>query len=497
MEWESIIGLEIHVQLATQSKLFSGARNLFGAGQNENACPLDLGFPGTLPVINQEAVRMACTFGFAVNASINQDCYFDRKNYFYPDLPKGYQMSQSEKPIVKGGQVELDNGFVVQLTRAHLEEDAGKSIHGVIQEASGIDLNRAGTPLLEIVTEPMITNAQDAAEYFRKIHSLVKYLKISTGHMAEGALRCDANVSIRPKGESTLGTRTEIKNLNSFKFIEKAIDYEIDRHIYCLENNIKLTQETRLYDPDKNETRSMRSKEEANDYRYFPDPDLLPLLISNETLDAIQKDLPELSESKKSRYIEDYQLSDYDAAQLAEDIDTAKYFETVIQPFIASNLTSGHLKSIKKSANWILTDLYAFLNKQQLGIDQSPILPIHLSTIIEKMNDGSISQNIGKKIFDELCQTPSTAENAVEKIIDEKGYQQVSDTGALLKMIEDICDQNPKQVEQFIQANDDKRKKMFGFFIGKVMQASKGQANPQTLNGLIEEVLLKKNPSND
>jgi len=489
MQWETVIGLEIHVQLATQSKLFSGATNQFGAQANANACPIDLGFPGTLPVINQTAVRMACLFGLAVDAKINQDCFFDRKNYFYPDLPKGYQISQSEKPIVDGGSITLKTtGQVVQLTRAHLEEDAGKSIHGVVHGQSGIDLNRAGTPLLEIVSEPELHNAEDAAEYFRSIQNLVRYLKISDGNMAEGSLRCDANVSIRPLGSTTLGKRAEVKNLNSFRFIEKAINYEVSRQIYALENDLPLQQETRLYDPDKDETRSMRSKEDANDYRYFPDPDLLPLNISNELLELLKLELPELASNKFKRYQIDYKLNDYDAEQLSVSIDTATYFEHTLAQAANHQPTP---KIAKLCANWILGELFAALNKHQTQIQASPVTPKQLGQLVHLVANDTISANAGKTVFEELYTHPSEDTEAAFNIVEAQGLQQISDTSAIEVIINEVITAHPEQLTQYINAPPEKRQKMTGFFIGQIMKQTQGKANPKTIKELLHKALAQ------
>lgn len=486
MKWESVIGLEVHVQLATKSKLFSGARNQFGDKPNQNACPIDLGFPGTLPVVNKEAVRMAVQLGLALDATIANHSTFDRKNYFYPDLPKGYQVTQMETPIFSGGQVHFevdDESFTIQLHHAHMEEDAGKSVHGVFPGQSGIDLNRAGTPLLEIVTEPDFRSARQASSFLRKIHSLVQYLEISDGNMAEGSLRCDANISIRPKGETKLGVRAEVKNLNSFKFIEQAIDHEIARQIKALESGLQLTQETRLFDPDKQETRSMRSKEDANDYRYFPEPDLLPVIIEPDFVQSLKDALPELEDAKKSRYIQDLQLSEYDARQLTSDIHIARFYEKVIS--IAGNANA------KTSANWVLTELLGGLKKRDLTLNENPILPEQLAQLIARIHEDVISQKIAKSIFESLLETPSTDHNAVDLTIDAKGLKQVSNTDELQAIVQAVIDENQKQVQSYITAPPEKQQKMKGFFIGQLMKKTQGKANPKVLNELLETALQK------
>lgn len=486
MEWESVIGLEVHVQLATASKLFSGARNQFGDTPNQNACPIDLGFPGTLPVVNQQAVHMAIKLGVALQAQIATTCTFDRKNYFYPDLPKGYQVTQAARPIFTGGQVVFvldEQEFTIHLHHAHMEEDAGKSIHGVIPGHSGIDLNRAGTPLLEIVTEPDFRSAREASQFLRTVHNLVQYLEISDGNMAEGSLRCDANVSVRPKGQAEYGTRTEIKNLNSFRFIEQAIDHEIARHIDVLEAGGALIQETRLYDPDRNETRSMRSKEDANDYRYFPEPDLLPVIIDPALIEDIRHNLPELEDVKKQRYMQSLALSAYDANQLTSDLAITRYFENVIA------LTG--IDGAKTAANWILTELLGALNKRELSWSNNPILPEQLAQLIARINEDIISNKIAKSIFETLCEQPSKDQNAVDTIISQRGLQQVSDTGELQQLIDTVLEEHSAQVSAYIQAPPEKQQKMTGFFIGQLMKKTKGQGNPKVLNELLRETLAQ------
>jgi len=484
MEWDSVIGLEIHVQLATKSKLFSSASTQFGAAPNHNVTAIDLGFPGTLPVLNQEAVRLACLFGIAINAKISSPCSFDRKNYFYPDLPKGYQVSQANTPILVGGDlvINLEQGTkAVRLHHAHLEEDAGKSLHGVVTGQSGIDLNRAGTPLLEIVTEPDLNNAEQAVALLKQIHSLVRYLGISDGNMNEGSLRCDANISVRPKGETQLGVRTEVKNLNSFKFIEQAINYEIARHVHVLETGGALTQETRLYDPDRHETRPMRSKEDANDYRYFPEPDLLPVIIPTEMLEQLREQLPELEAAKFQRYQRQYKLSEYDARQLSQDIVLARYFERTLE------LTgTEHAKLL---TNWILSELLGALNKRNLELTENPLQSEQLAQLIQRLADDSISGKIAKSLFEQLLDNPSPDPNAIDLLIKAQGLEQVSDTSELKAMVDQVIDANPTQVSAYQSATPDKRQKMLGFFIGQLMQRTQGKANPKVLNQLLQELL--------
>ena len=488
MQWETVIGLEVHVQLATASKLFSSARNQFGDTPNSNACAIDLGFPGTLPVVNKEAVRMAAKLGLALNAEVAPISHFDRKNYFYPDLPKGYQVTQAERPIFSGGIVEFEvNGVEnqIKLHHAHLEEDAGKSIHGITPGFSGIDLNRAGTPLLEIVTEPDFRTAEQASAFLKKLHTLVQYLEISDGNMAEGSLRCDANVSVRPVGQEKLGTRTEIKNLNSFRFIEQAIEYEVARHIHVLESGGQLVQETRLYDPDKNETRSMRSKEDANDYRYFPEPDLLPVIVEQALIEELKATMPELDNQKKKRYVNELGLSDYDASLLTTDVAIARYFEAVLA-------TAGNDQA-KAAANWIQTELLGGLKKRELKLpknpDETPVKPVQLANLIKQINEDVISNKIGKGIFDTLMDSPREEDNAVDLIIDEKGLRQNSNTDELKGFVDEVINANQNQVEAYLAAPVEKRQKMTGFFIGQLMKKTQGKANPKVLNQLLAEKL--------
>ena len=478
MQWETVIGLEVHVQLATQSKIFSGASTAFGAQPNTQACAVDLGLPGVLPVVNEEAVRMAVTFGLAVDAHIGTRSVFARKNYFYPDLPKGYQISQMELPIVGPGHLEitLEDGTTreIGVTRAHLEEDAGKSLHEDFQGMTGIDLNRAGTPLLEIVSEPDLRSAKEAVAYLRQVHSLIRYLGISDGNMAEGSMRCDANVSMRPKGQAEYGTRAEIKNINSFRFVEKAINYEIERQVDVLEGGGKVVQETRLYDSNKNETRSMRSKEEANDYRYFPDPDLLPIELDEEYIEAIKSSLPELPYQKRHRFIEQFGLSVYDADLLSSTRETAEYYEAVV--------TAGG--DAKLAVNWIMGELSGALNKSNTDIRQSPVSATQLAVLLQRIQDNTISGKIAKTVFEAMWDTGEDADS----IIESRGLKQVSDSGAIEAMVDTVIGNGAAQVENYRSADASKRPKMLGYFVGQIMKASKGQANPKQVN----EILLKK-----
>ena len=475
-EWESVIGLEIHAQLATRSKIFSGASTAFGAAPNTQACAVDLGLPGVLPVLNREAVTMAIRFGVAIDAEIDHHSVFARKNYFYPDLPKGYQISQYELPIVGKGQVytspaegELKE---VGITRAHLEEDAGKSIHDQFPEQSAIDLNRAGTPLLEIVSEPDMRSAKEAVAYARKIHSLVRYLEICDGNMQEGSFRCDANVSVRRKGEQKLGIRAELKNINSFRFLERAINIEIERQIDLIEDGGSVVQETRLYDSERDETRSMRSKEEANDYRYFPDPDLLPVAITDEDIARIRASLPELPEQKKQRYIDELGLSDYNAELLTANRETASYFETALTEIPGQNV---------QLANWILGDLAGALNKANLDIADSPITPQMFAQLISRISDDTISGKIAKEVFEAMWQ----GEGSADDVIEARGLKQITDSGAIESLIDAVIADNPEQVEQYRAGKD----KVLGFFVGQVMKQSQGKANPGQVNAILREKL--------
>ncbi len=475
MEWETVIGLEIHAQLATQSKIFSGAPTAYGAEPNTQACAIDLGMPGVLPVLNEKAVHMAVTFGMAIEAHIAPYSVFARKNYFYPDLPKGYQISQMELPIVGAGHLDIDVDGITKrigITRAHLEEDAGKSVHENFHGLTGIDLNRAGTPLLEIVSEPDMRSAKEAVAYMRKLHELVRYLGVCDGNMQEGSFRCDANVSVRPKGQTEFGTRAEIKNINSFKFVEKAINYEIERQIELLENDSKVIQETRLYDSVKDETRSMRSKEEANDYRYFPDPDLLPVSIDENFKAQIKATLPELPDTKKQRFKTAYNLDDETATILSSSRQLADYFETVVK-------LSGC--EAKLCANWITGDLSAALNKSGLEITDSPVSDIRLAGLLARIGDNTISGKIAKQVFEALWQSSSVADD----IIAEKGLKQITDTGAIETIIDKIIAENIDQVEQYRSGKD----KVFAFFVGQVMKEMQGKANPAEVNKMLKAKL--------
>ncbi|HTT07345.1 MAG TPA: Asp-tRNA(Asn)/Glu-tRNA(Gln) amidotransferase subunit GatB [Gammaproteobacteria bacterium] len=475
MNWETVIGLEIHAQLLTRSKIFSGAATAFGAEPNTQACAIDLGLPGVLPVLNKEAVRMAVAFGLAVNAQIAPRSVFARKNYFYPDLPKGYQISQYELPVVGKGSIhiQLDGSDKrIGITRAHLEEDAGKSLHEDFHGMSGIDLNRAGTPLLEIVSEPDMCSAKEAVAYMKAIHQLVRYLRICDGNMQEGSFRCDANVSVRRQGESKLGTRCEIKNLNSFRFIEHAINHEIARQIELIEGGGKVVQETRLYDPDKDETRSLRAKEEANDYRYFPDPDLLPLVIEPAFIESVEQSLPELPEAKRGRFMNQYALSAYDAGVLTASQELADYYEACVK------LVGGEAKLV---ANWIMGDLSAFLNKEGKDITQSPVSPELLSGMIKRLIDKTISSTIAKKVFELMWAGEGTADQIIEK----HGLKQVTDTDAIEKAIAEVMTENPTQLEQYRSGKD----KLFGFFVGQVMKKMQGKAAPDQVNALLKTKL--------
>ncbi|WP_085578560.1 MULTISPECIES: Asp-tRNA(Asn)/Glu-tRNA(Gln) amidotransferase subunit GatB [unclassified Pseudomonas] len=479
MQWEVVIGLEIHTQLTTRSKIFSGSSTTFGSEPNTQASLIDLGMPGVLPVLNQEAVRMAVMFGQAIDAEIGRHNVFARKNYFYPDLPKGYQISQMDLPIVGKGHLDiaLEDGTVkrVGITRAHLEEDAGKSLHEEFGGATGIDLNRAGTPLLEIVSEPDMRSAKEAVAYVKAIHALVRYLGICDGNMAEGSLRCDCNVSIRPKGQAEFGTRCEIKNVNSFRFIEKAINSEIQRQIDLIEDGGKVIQQTRLYDPNKDETRPMRSKEEANDYRYFPDPDLLPVVIEQAYLDEVRATLPELPPQKRERFQSQFGLSAYDANVLATSREQADYFEQV----------AGISGDAKLAANWVMVELGSLLNKQGLDIEQSPVSAELLGGMLQRIKDNTISGKIAKVVFEAMA----NGEGSADEIIDKRGLKQVTDTGAISAVLDEMLAANAEQVEQYRAADEAKRGKMFGFFVGQAMKASKGKANPQQVNELLKSKL--------
>lgn len=477
MQWETVIGLEVHVQLLTQSKLFSGAATQYGADPNTQACAIDLGLPGVLPVLNKKAVELAVRLGLAIDAQINHRSVFARKNYFYPDLPKGYQISQYELPVVGEGylDINLENNETkrIRILRAHLEEDAGKSLHENLGGYSGIDLNRAGTPLLEIVSYPDMRSAQEAVAYLKNLHNLVRYLGISDGNMQEGSFRCDVNVSIRPQGSDKLGTRTETKNLNSFRFVERAILNEVERQKEILENGGTIIQETRLYDSDRDESRAMRSKEEANDYRYFPDPDLLPLIIDDAFIQNVHQALPELPTHKRERFKSQYNLNDYDANLITQDRVSADYFEAVIKqaPTVAPKMV----------ANWINGDLAALLNKNNLELNQSPINAERLAQLLIRIQDNTISGSIAKQVFEAMWQGTQSA----DEIIEQKGLKQITDSGEIAKIIDEIIANNPEQVEQFRAGKD----KVFTFFVGQAMKATKGKANPAQVNQLLMEKL--------
>jgi aspartyl-tRNA(Asn)/glutamyl-tRNA(Gln) amidotransferase subunit B len=481
MTWETVIGLEIHAQLATRSKIFSSAATAFGAEANLQANLVDLGYPGTLPVLNREAVRMAVKFGLACGASIAARSVFARKNYFYPDLPKGYQISQYERPIVEQGtlQILLEAGArkTIRITRAHLEEDAGKSLHEDFAGQSGIDLNRAGTPLLEIVSEPDMRSAQEAVAYMKKIHTLVRYLEICDGNMQEGSFRCDANVSVRPLGQHELGTRCEIKNLNSFRFIEKAINYEVARQIDILEHGGRIAQETRLYDPDKGETRAMRSKENANDYRYFPDPDLLPVALDAQWIESVRATLPELPDQKAARYVEQFGLSEYDAGVLTASRELGDYFERVVSGL------GGHAKL---AANWVMGDLAAALNQDGIDITSTRIGAAALAGLLRRVVDETISGKIAKDVFTEMwSRSVQDESSAADAIIAAKGLQQITDTCAIEGVIDQVMTANPKQLADYRAGKD----KLFGFFVGQVMKQTGGKANPAQVNDLLKRKL--------
>jgi aspartyl-tRNA(Asn)/glutamyl-tRNA(Gln) amidotransferase subunit B len=476
MQWEVVIGLEVHVQLTTVSKIFSAAATAYGAAPNSQACALDLAMPGTLPVLNKEAVHKAVSFGVAVDAEITKRSIFARKNYFYPDLPKGYQTSQHEHPIVGMGALEivLEDGSrkTIRLTRAHLEEDAGKSLHEDFHGMTGIDLNRAGTPLLEIVSEPDLRSAKEAVAYLKTLHTLVRYLGICDGNMQEGSFRCDANVSLRPLGESKLGTRAELKNINSFRFVERAINIEIARQQEILEDGGSIVQETRLYDADKNETRSMRSKEEATDYRYFPCPDLLPVEIDDSFIAQVKSELPELPMAKHTRFMQDYQLSSYDANVLIGNPMLANYFEHVLSMTAAT---------AKITTNWVTGELLGALNKYDIAIEDSPVTATQLAELLDRIQDNTISGKIAKTVFEAIWAGDGNANDIIEK----RGLKQVTDSGAIAQLIDDVIANNLQQVEQYRAGKD----KLFGFFVGQVMKVSKGKANPEQVNQLLKDKL--------
>ena len=472
MSWETVIGLEIHVQLDTRSKIFSGASTTYGSEQNTNTSLVDLGYPGVLPVLNKEAVMMAIKFGLAVDADISRRSIFARKNYFYPDLPKGYQISQYELPIVQSGslEIQLNDGSkkVVGITRAHLEEDAGKSIHDKFSNETAIDLNRAGTPLLEIVSEPDIRSAEEATAYMQKVHQLVRYLKISDGNMQEGSFRCDANVSVRLTGQKEFGTRAEIKNINSFRFVENAINYEVERQIDRLENGDEIVQETRLYDPDRDETRPMRSKEEANDYRYFPDPDLLPLEIDEETIKKIRESLPELFDAKVKRYIEVLKIKENDAEEIARNMQVAEYFEATLESFN---------KDPQLISNWILSEVTAVLNRENIEINDFYIEPNRLASLLSRIDDNTISSKIAKDLFSQMLTSDETADEMIEK----QGLEQITDEDSITQFVTEVLDEFSEQKDQYLAGKE----QVLGFLVGQVMKRSKGKANPKLVNELI------------
>ena len=484
MQWEVVIGLETHTQLTTASKIFSGAPIAFGAAPNTQACPVDLALPGVLPVLNRGAVERAIQFGLAIGATITPISVFARKNYFYPDLPKGYQISQFEIPVVQGGSlsfvVEKDGKAemkTVNLTRAHLEEDAGKSLHEDYHGMTGIDLNRAGTPLLEIVTEPEMRSAAEAVAYAKALHSLVMWLGICDGNMQEGSFRCDANVSVRPVGQKEFGTRCEIKNLNSFRFLEEAINYEVRRQIELIEDGGSVVQETRLYDPDKKETRSMRSKEDAMDYRYFPDPDLPPLIIAQEWIDRVKASLPELPGAMRERFVNDYQLSEYDAMLLTQSKAMAHFFEAVV--------TTAGKEQAKPAANWMMGDVASTLNREGIEIGESPVGAEQLSLLLKRIADGTISNKIAKEVFAAMWEAKSSSATLADEIIESKGLKQISDTGALEKIVDEVLAANAKSVEEYRAGKE----KAFNALIGQAMKASKGKANPAQLTELLKQKL--------
>ena len=473
-EWESVIGLEVHVQLSTESKIFSNAPTKFGQEQNSQASLVDLGLPGVLPVLNEKTIEMAIKFGCAVDAEISSKAIFARKNYFYPDLPKGYQISQLDDPIVGKGKinVEIDNEErEIGITRAHLEEDAGKSLHDKYEGFSAIDLNRAGTPLLEIVSEPDLRSAKEAVAYLKKIHSIITFLDISDGDMSQGSMRCDANVSIRKFGDKKLGNRTELKNINSFRFVEKAINHEINRQIELIENGTSIEQETRLYDANKNETRSMRSKEHANDYRYFPDPDLIPIKITNEKIQEIKESLPELPEQKIIRFMEDYKISNYESENLNSSKELSRFFEIV-----ADKVSSAEL-----AAKWILGDLMAILNKNNLNIKDSKISSTDMIDLLKKIEEGSLSGPGAKKIIE----LSWTSEESIDDLVKKEGLDEIKGEDEIIKIIDEIIKNNSKQHEQYIQGKE----KLFGFFVGQVMKETKGSADPKKVNELLSKKL--------
>ena len=489
--WEVVVGIETHAQLTTRSKIFSGASIAFGAEPNVQACAVDIALPGVLPVLNRGAVERAIRFGLAVGGRVAPRSVFARKNYFYPDLPKGYQISQYELPVVSGGTVTIQAGDrqkVIALTRAHLEEDAGKSLHEDFHGKTGIDLNRAGTPLLEIVSEPELRGAQEAVAYAKALHALVTWIDICDGNMQEGSFRCDANVSVRRKGDDKLGTRCEIKNLNSFRFLERAIEYEASRQIEIIEDGGSIVQETRLYDPDRDETRSMRSKEEAHDYRYFPEPDLLPLEISPAWIEEVRAALPELPQQMRERFHLEYGLSNYDATTLTASLATARYYETAV--------AAAGRDSAKLCANWVMGELAARLNREEKDIDASPVSPLQLAGLVRRIADGTLSSKTAREVLDELWKSDVTVQltgsegvaaiGSVDAVIESKGLRQITDSGAIEKLIDEVLAANPKSVEEFHAGKE----KAFNALVGQVMKATKGKANPQQVNDLLRSKLV-------
>jgi aspartyl-tRNA(Asn)/glutamyl-tRNA(Gln) amidotransferase subunit B len=483
MNWETVIGLEVHVQLATKTKIFSAASTAFGAAPNTQACEIDLAMPGTLPVVNKQAIDYAVMFGLAIDAEIGKTSVFERKNYFYPDLPKGYQTTQLEQPVVGPGvvDIQLDNGDTksIRIHHAHLEEDAGKSLHegNFRSGVSGIDLNRAGTPLIEIVSEPDMRTAEEAVAFAKKLHSIVTSLGICDGEMSQGSMRFDVNISIRPQGETKLGTRTETKNLNSFKFMEDAIHLEVERQIDTLEDGGEIVQETRLYNGETKVARSMRSKEEANDYRYFPCPDLLPVVISDEHVEQLRTHLPELPDARQQRFIAEYELSQYDASVLSADAATASYFEQAAKQ-------SGNPKL---TANWVAGELSARLNAETISLEQSPVTAEQLAGLVIRVADNTISGKMAKQVFEGIW----NGEGDADQIIEKRGLKQVSDSGALEAMVDEVLASNQAMVDDYINTDADKRKKKLGGFMGQIMKASKGQANPQQVSQILAQKLAK------
>jgi aspartyl-tRNA(Asn)/glutamyl-tRNA(Gln) amidotransferase subunit B len=486
MEWKVVIGLETHAQLSTQSKMFSGASTAFGATPNAQACAVDIALPGVLPVPNKGAVERAIRFGLAIGGEINRHSVFARKNYFYPDLPKGYQISQYELPIVQGGALKIltkDGEKTVRLTRAHLEEDAGKSLHEDFHGMSGIDLNRAGTPLLEIVTEPDMRSAEEAVAYAKALHGLVRWIDICDGNMQEGSFRCDANVSVRRKGEAKLGTRCEIKNLNSFRFLERAIEYEVRRQIEIIEDGGRIVQETRLYDPERDETRSMRSKEDAHDYRYFPDPDLPPLVVGEAWIDAVRAAMPELPQALRERYQARLGLSAYDATTLTQSREMATYFEDVVARVSGAGMPDP--AAAKLAANWVMGELSAAINRADSDIVRSPVSSAQLAGLLVRIRDNTISGKIAKDVFDAMWSGELTGDDAADAIIEKKGLKQITDSGALGAIVDQIIANNAAQIAEYRAGKE----KAFNFLVGQAMKATKGKGNPAQITALLKEKL--------